>query len=145
MAGAYTHATPSLLRCITNPKLEREHRLDREAAIKDCYERYKSSLTKDLCYKTLKRVVIPMDSFTLTDNIRNICFYEAGPPASDFQSCLKESRQFTKASEHDEAVFYCYQQFQDKISKKDCLKAADQLIYPGKEDYLRQHCMNNSN
>lgn len=143
--GLHVQAADTLLKCITHPRLEREHRLDREAAILACYERFKPSLQKDLCYKTLKRIVMPMDSFSLTDRVRNICFYDAGPAAKDIASCLKESRQFVKAAEHDEAVFYCYQQFQDSMSTKDCLKTADQLIFPGKEDYLRQHCLRHAN
>lgn len=77
----------------------------------------------------------------MSEEINSICFYET-TPAKDMNSCLAETKKFKNATNHDEAVFYCYQQFQDKLTAKDCLKTADQLIYPLKKEYLRQHCHN---
>lgn len=138
-SGPAVAARPEpLLRCLGNKNLRGLHRLDREVALRQCYARYKTS--KKTCYRTLKSVIGPQESLRLTEDIRSVCFYDAQPAARTVEDCVQEAAAFKVAAEHDEAVFYCYQQFQEKIDRRQCLKTARQLIYPAKEDYLTQHC-----
>lgn len=120
---------------------QQEHRLEKEDSIRFCFNKYKTSITKEICYLFLEQRVSKLSLRILNEEISSICFYET-TPAKDMNSCLTETKKFKNATNHDEAIFYCYQQFQDRLTQKDCLKTAEQLIYPLKKEYLRQHCNN---
>ena len=122
----------------------REHRLEKEDSVLFCFNKFKALISKNNCYELLVNKVHPLASTKLNEQVNAICFYET-TPASDLKSCLIETKKFKISGNHDEAVFYCYQQFQDNITLKDCLKTANQLIFPLKKEYLLQHCENNSN
>lgn len=120
-----------------------EHRLEKENSVRACFNKYKSFITKDTCYLFLEKKVSKLSSTRLNEDINSICFYETTLP-KDLNSCLLETKRFKSSSNHDEAVFFCYQQYQDRISQKDCLKTASQMIYPAKKEYLQQHCYNHN-
>lgn len=124
--------------------ISQEHRLEKEDAVKICFEKYKSKIDKNTCYDLIKKKVRSLDSSRLNEDITSTCFYDT-TAAPDINSCLSESKKFKSSNNHDEAVFFCYQQFQEKLGKNECLKAAEQLIFPLKKEYLKQHCNNNSN
>lgn len=123
---------------------EQPHRLEKENSVRHCFNQYKSYINKENCYLFLAQKVSKMSSIKLSEDINAICFYDTSAPKS-LNSCLKETKKFKSSGNHDEAVFFCYQQFQDKISQKDCLTAAEQMIYPFKKEYLRQHCYSYNN
>lgn len=120
---------------------QQEHRLEKEDSVRFCFNKYKESTSKETCYLFFAQKVPKLASTKLNEEINSICFYET-TPAKDMNSCLIETKKFKNAINHDEAVFYCYQQFQDRFKQKDCLKTAEQLIYPLKKEYLQQHCNN---
>lgn len=117
-----------------------QHRIEKENAVRLCFTRYKDFINKDTCYLFLAQKVSKLSSTKLNEDISAICFYET-TPAKDLKACLLESKKFKSSGNHDEAVFYCYQQFQNLITQKDCLNAAEQMIYPFKKQYLQQQCL----
>lgn len=117
------------------------HRLDRLDEIKTCLTRYVSTLSKNECNSLVEKKSSLWGSIKLTEEARLLCFYET-PNGPDIRSCLRDAKKIQDAPRHDEAVFYCYQQFQEKLSLDDCLFTARQMIYPVKMDYLKQHCLN---
>lgn len=120
------------------------HRLEKEEAVKLCFDKLKTKITKNTCYELIKKKVRRLDSSKLNEEITSLCFYET-TAATDINSCITESKKFKSPYNHDDAVFFCYQQFQEKLDKNQCLKAADQMIFPLKKEYLQQHCNSNSN
>ena len=132
-----------LSRCLSLTAYK-QHRLEKEDLIRSCFNQYKLVITKETCHSLLTKKVSKLASTKLSDEINALCFYDT-TPAKDMNACLKDTKKFKSTANHDEAVFYCYQQFQDKLTQNECLKTADQLIYPLKKEYLQQHCNNNSN
>ncbi|MBY0553777.1 hypothetical protein K2P97_04555 [bacterium] len=124
--------------------VSQEHRLEKEDAVKMCFDKHKSKIDKNTCYNLIKKKVSALDSSKLNEEITSTCFYDT-TAAVDINSCLTETKKFKSAYNHDDAVFFCYQQFQEKIGKNECLNAANQLIFPLKKEYLKEHCNNNSN
>lgn len=119
-----------------------KHRIEKEAAIRFCFNKFKSSQSRENCHSLVDKKVSQLGSIRLTEDMRSICFYDT-PPTTSLSSCLKDSRKFRSAGNHDEGVFYCYQQFQEKLSQRDCLKTAKAMIFPAKQSYLEQHCKEN--
>ncbi|MGZ3691985.1 MAG: hypothetical protein ACXVAX_10805 [Pseudobdellovibrio sp.] len=141
-----TFATPvqaaQLEKCLISAA-EQEHRIDKENAVNYCFTTFKEKTTKADCFANIKKFKpLIYNSQSLTNNTTSICFYEAGT-YSNIGDCLKDAGRFNYAGDHDDAVFYCYQSFQETITKKDCLLTADKLIYAGKRDYLKAHCLEN--
>ncbi len=122
---------------------QREHRIDRQENAKFCIDKFKNSITQSACNELVDKNVVPLASTVLTDEMRGLCFYET-TLTTDVGTCLKSAKKFKISANQDEAVFYCYQQFQEKIGKTECLKIADRLIFPAKRDYLKQHCIDNN-
>ncbi len=133
-----TSSAGELAKCLTSATYE-QHRLEKENAIRSCFNSYKTYINKDTCYLFLEKNVTKISSTKLSEEINSICFYET-TVAKDMKSCLIETKKFKTSGNHDEAVFYCYQQFQDAMNRKECLKVAKQMIYPAKKEYLEQHC-----
>ena len=123
--------------------VEQEHRIDKENAVNYCFSAFKDKTTKSHCYENIKKFrSLISSSQSLINSTNATCFYEAGV-FSNISDCLKDTSRFTYAGDHDDAVFYCYQSFQESITKKDCLMTAGKLIYSGKKDYLKAHCLEN--
>lgn len=118
-----------------------EHRLEKENSVRLCFDKYKSLISKESCYSYLDKKVAKLSSTNLSEDIKGLCFYDT-TPAKDLNACATETKKFKVAANHDEALFYCYQQFQENISQKDCLKISGQMIYPSKKNYLKEHCLN---
>lgn len=127
-----------LARCLFTAG-EQQHRLEKENSVRQCFNLYKTYINKETCYLFLDKNVSKLSSTKLNEDINSICFYETTAPR-DLNSCLIETKKFKSSGNHDEAVFYCFQQFQEKITRKECLKAADKMIYPFKKEYLRGQC-----
>ncbi len=124
--------------------IAQEHRLEKEDTVKICFNKSLLKLNKNKCYSLLNKKVKSLGSTKLNEEITSFCFYEISQ-VSDLNSCLSETKKFNTSNNHDEAVFYCYQQFQDKTSYADCIKTANQLIFPLKKEYLTSHCKTNLN
>ena len=118
------------------------HRIDKEDSLYNCLEIHKSNLTKDSCFKKVNKLNNFVHSAQLHTRLKTICFYEAGS-FDTMNSCIKTSSQFELANEHDDALFYCYQSFQETISQTQCIGLANRLIFPLKKDYLKRHCLQN--
>ncbi|AGH96255.1 hypothetical protein A11Q_2039 [Pseudobdellovibrio exovorus JSS] len=139
--SAVSPQNDSLGTCLSQNISRNQHRLDKEDNARQCFEANKEQLSKQACYHYLRKVIEPLDSIRLSNDLRTLCFYEALPLPTTIEACLSETKRFENASAHDEAVFYCYQQFQNQIDQKTCLKTAKLLIFPQKENYLTQHCL----
>lgn len=116
------------------------HRLDRLDEVKNCLTRYATTLSKNDCHSLVEEKSSDWSSIKLTEEAHSLCFYETSAE-KDIRSCLRYTKKLQDASRHDEAVFFCYQQFQEKLNLDDCLYVARQMIYPVKTDYLKQHCL----
>lgn len=136
-------AATELSRCLTLAK-EHQHRLEKEDSILNCFEKNKQQITRDTCYKSLTKNVIKSVSSKINEQLHSICFYET-TYAKNIDTCTQDTEKFKNTLNHDEALFYCYQQFQEKIIKKDCFKIANLLIYPLKKEYLKQYCERDGN
>lgn len=119
-----------------------EHRIEKEDNVKFCFDKYKSSITQESCYKSIRRNSLLINTSRLHNFTTSVCFYETTNHAS-LEACNQAAKKFKGAAEHDEALFYCYQTFQDKVSRKDCLKTSEKMIFPAKKEYLKRHCLNN--
>lgn len=117
-----------------------EHRLDKENAVNYCFTRYKDSTNKKTCFGLVKKFKVLINNQRLLNRSTQVCFYEAGA-FSNIKECLKETKRFAYAVDHDDAVFYCYQTFQDSTNKQQCLATAKEMIYFAKRDYLKNHCL----
>lgn len=115
------------------------HRLDKENNIFYCFDKYRTTTVQNSCFTNLDNMSSKVVSIKLAEEIRSICFYET-TPFKDLNSCMKEVKRFKNTANHDEAIFFCFQEFQNKINQKECLKTAKQLIYPSKKDYLIKYC-----
>jgi hypothetical protein len=119
----------------------RGHRLDREEAVRGCFVNMKSFLSRNECFSSVRKNRSAQASVSLNEDLKSLCFYET-TSYKDVNECVRESRRFVSAGDRDEAVFYCYQIFQDKLSKKQCLQTAKSLIFAAKREHLSQHCLN---
>lgn len=126
-------------RCLAQAEVK-IHRLDKLDEVKNCLARYAATMSKSNCYSLIEKKSPDWSSIKLTEEARLLCFYET-PTTKDIRSCLRYTEKLQDATRHDEAVFYCYQQFQENLSLDDCLLTARQMIYPVKTDYLKQHCL----
>lgn len=133
--------TAGLNKCLAQATY-REHRLEKEDSIRNCFNNHKSALKREVCYKNATKSVNLVHSTTLLNDLISTCFYET-ESFQNLKDCLVDTDKFKNASAHDEAVFYCYQTFQDKMTKKDCSETAEALIFPAKKNYLSRHCMEN--
>ena len=116
------------------------HRLDREDAVKACFEKNKSLIKHEDCFKQARANRSAQSSESLKEDLKAICFYETSG-YDGINDCLLQSRRFRSSNERDEAVFYCYQIFQDKLNSKKCLRVAENLIFAAKREHLTQHCI----
>jgi hypothetical protein len=139
LMGSIT-TTENINQCLSKAQ-SLSHRLDRLDEIKACLTRHVSGLSKNECHSLVEKKSSLWGSIKLTEEARLLCFYET-PSGPDIRTCLRDAKKIQDASRHDEAVFYCYQQFQEKLSLDDCLFTARQMIYPVKMDHLKQHCLN---
>jgi hypothetical protein len=130
-----------LEKCLSNVNNE-VHRLDRESAVSSCFTKHTAAMTKPNCYTTIEKFKPLISSSRLYKQAVGNCFYEAASFAK-MSDCMKDTDKFRNAAEHDEAVFFCYQTFQDKIDKNACIKTAKRMIFPPKRDYLLNHCIQN--
>lgn len=119
-----------------------QDRIEKEDTIRFCFDKYKKNITRKSCYSGLVRVASKVNSTRLSEDIKSICFYETGS-FKDLKDCLKETENFKNSTNHDEAVFSCFQDFQDVMTKKDCLTTANRLIYPQKKEHLNRYCNSN--
>lgn len=138
----YFFSTPALAtelsRCLSTTS-HQEHRLEKEDTILHCFNQYKKTLSYEGCSAALAKVKSKMSSTKLTEEIKSICFYET-TTSKDMNSCMARTKLFKNSSNHDEAIFYCYLQYQNRMTKSDCNKTANKLIFPLKKAYLKQHC-----
>ena len=116
-----------------------DHRLNRFDATLECFQKSKNAVSSDSCFLAVQNLKPGQTSIELNERLRSHCFYEA----SQFKTvelCLAKAEIFQLAINHDEAVFECYNQFQENLNQKQCLKLSELLKYPAKKDYLDAHC-----
>jgi hypothetical protein len=134
-SGSYAR---SFSQCVSSAN--NQHRFEREESLVDCFQQFKGLLGSDNCYAQIKKLKSVQRSERLSEQLKMICFYDA----SIFQSaphCLARAVEFGDADSHDEAIFECFNQFQEKLNRKSCIEMSSKLIYPSKKDYLLQHCL----
>lgn len=119
-----------------------EHRIDRMENIRNCFETEKKNLTAETCLAVVNQKIRDKYTTRFEDELRSICIYETTSLAS-LEKCEVQADKFRSSYNHDDAIFFCFQQFQEKLSKKQCLNSAAKLIFPLKRDYLKQHCKDN--
>lgn len=113
-----------------------QHRLEKENTLRNCFQEFKGEISRDLCFQSLAKFKI---SGSLKENIKSVCFYET-TMAKNFNGCMLETKKFNSSYDHDDAIFFCIQQFQDNVTAKDCMGAAEQMVFPLKKQHLVQHC-----
>lgn len=141
ISTSYSFAANSFQNCI-NKAEQKKHITDQMNETQDCFYQNKNYLNVNLCYKELEKNKVAKKSLDLTEDLKELCFYQT----TEFDSashCLKKAILFRNADDHDEAIFQCYQQFQSKLNKQQCISISKALIYPAKKDYFLQHCLNN--
>lgn len=132
-----------LNQCLSSINFQ-EHRLEKEKTIRYCFNKYKAEIRRKNCFQNIETLFKNKKSIALRDSLNAICFYET-TSVLNMKDCLNESKKFNNSNNHDEAVFYCVQQFQDNLSQKDCQSAAEQLMYPLKKSYLMRYCETHEN
>ncbi len=124
---------------LTRPKL---FRLEKEESIKNCVELNKAKIDQNTCFSKVKNLKTWVHSTELQTQMTATCFYDTQQFKS-VASCTQAARNFSFASDHDEAIFYCYQIFQENLNQNQCIDLADKMIFPLKKDYLKRHCLQN--
>lgn len=124
---------------LSKPKL---YRLEKEESIKSCFELNKANIDQDTCFEKAKDIKNWVHSTQLQNQMLSTCFYDTKPFKS-VAKCTAAARNFPLASDHDEAIFYCYQIFQENLNQNQCVDIADKMIFPLKKDYLKRHCLQN--
>ena len=135
-ANTLNAANNSILNTCLNKSSSYTHRLEKENTIRNCFQDLKNHISRDNCFSSLDKFKV---SNGLSEELKSICFYET-TLAKNFKGCLTETKKFKGSYNHDDAIFFCVQQFQDNVTSKDCLGAANQMIFPLKKQYLVQHC-----
>jgi hypothetical protein len=115
------------------------HRLEREDAVARCFTSFTQMTGKDACFGHIEKYKSLVNSTRLQNLALNSCFYES-TGYKTMQDCMGDTKLFKKASDHDEAIFFCYQSFEERLSKQECSNTAKKLIFPAKRDYLLNHC-----
>ena len=139
--GLQAHSAASLEGCLQKSN-SIEHRLERQDATRACFSLVTSGLKKETCFSILTRHKQLLNTSQLQQTGTSACFYESSAHTS-IKDCLNSSTKFKGGVDHDEAVFFCYQNFQEKLSKKDCLMTAEHMVFSAKRDYLVRHCLQN--
>lgn len=124
---------------LSKPKL---FRLEKEESIKNCFELNKANMDQDTCFAKAKNLKNWVHSTQFQTQMISICFYDTKPFKS-VASCIRAADNFSFANDHDEAIFYCYQTFQENLNQNQCISLADKMIFPLKKDYLKRHCLQN--
>lgn len=116
-----------------------DHRLSRFDATLECFQKSKNAVNSDSCFLSVQNLKPGQTTIELNERLRSYCFYDASQFKS-IKSCLAKAATFQLAINHDEAVFECYNQFQENLNQKQCLKISELLKYPAKKEYLEAHC-----
>jgi hypothetical protein len=122
---SFAATTSSLERCLSN-NLETP---------KTCAEKNIKNLTLNNCFNEAEN----LKSNLSKENLKQFCFYQV----SEFptlSTCLNSTEKMTIALNHDEAVFECVRQFQDRISESQCRKISVKLKYSEKSQHLNRLC-----
>lgn len=101
----------------------------------DCLKKYVKNINLESCYSSLQSV----RSQNAQEKIKNFCFYQI----SDFpnlKNCVTKATKFYEAENKDHALFECYLQFSQSISKSSCRQIADHMIYPDKKNHMNNIC-----
>ena len=116
------------------------HRLEREEAVGRCFTSFTQMTGKDACFGHIEKFKSLVSSTKLSNLALNSCFYESAAYKT-MQECMGDTKLFKTASDHDEAIFFCYQNFEERLNKDECTSAAKKLIFPAKREYLLSHCL----
>jgi hypothetical protein len=118
------------------------HRIEREDAVARCFTNFTQTTGKDACFGHIEKFKSLVSSSHLNSLALNSCFYESVSYKS-MRDCMQDTKLFKNANDHDEAIFFCYQTFQDRVNKEECTQAARKLVFPAKREYLLNHCLEN--
>lgn len=116
------------------------NRLEREDAVARCFTSFTQMTGKDACFGHIEKYKSLVNSTRLQNLALNSCFYES-TGYKTMQDCMGDTKLFKKASDHDEAVFYCFKSFQERLNKDECTNTAKKLIFTAKREYLLNHCL----
>lgn len=116
------------------------HRLEREDAVARCFTSFAQITGKDACFGHIEKFKSLLTTARLKGLALNGCFYESSAYRT-MQDCMSDTKLFKTASDHDEAVFFCFQSFEQRLNKTECTNTAKKLIFPAKRDYLMNHCL----
>lgn len=117
-----------------------DHRLNRFDATFECFQKGKGAISSDSCFLAVQNLKPGQTTIEMNERLRSYCFYDASQFKS-IKSCLNKANTFELAINHDEAIFECYNQFQENLNQKQCLKISELLKYPAKKEYLEAHCL----
>lgn len=120
--------------------LRKGHRLNRIDATYMCFIKNKNLINSEMCFSSVQNLKPGQTSIELNEKLKSLCFYEVSL-FKNIKSCLQKAPVFTLAINHDEAILECYNQFQENLNQKQCLKISKLLKYPSKKDYLAAHCL----
>ena len=134
-------ASEKLKKCLDSSVFH-EHRIEKEENVMFCFDQFKNLISKADCFSTIESHPNLISTYRLKLYTQNICFYDS-KPHENLNTCLKDAERFGRATEHDNALFYCYQIFQEKTSQKECLGVAKKMKFPVKKNYLENHCLKN--
>ena len=139
LASSYNLMGQTLEKCLASAAYH-SHRLDKENTLSYCFNKYKEQVSKKNCFSQIKKYKVLINNQRLLNQTNQVCFFEAGV-FNNLKDCLNETKRFNSAVDHDDAVFYCYQSFQDSTSTKQCLDTANKMIFAAKKEYLKNHCL----
>ena len=104
------------------------------------FNQYAPKITQEKCNSLNKKIISKLDSSLISENTSLICFYETNNSYTSLNACIEQTKKLKNPYNHDDALFYCYQQFQEKMTLAECLKTSKKMIFPTKQDYLAGHC-----
>lgn len=140
MMSTHVFASP-IEQCLSQIS-SKHHIIESEDLILSCFNKYKDSIGSNLCFQLANKSKKIKKSFSLTEKIKSICFYESSI-FQNISSCLLKTKEFKNAESRDESVFDCYRQFQSSLTQQQCFTVVPYLTYPSKKEYMQQQCYNN--
>ena len=132
VAQATTPPAPAVVHCQVSAKNDLA-RDQRDAQRMECLKQSKVKLSIPVCLK----IASSMEYSTAAEEARLYCLQTFVQTA---QQCFAITKTMEYPDSGDESRWDCLRRFAKSLSKKQCLKAADQMSYPANADRAEEFC-----
>lgn len=115
------------------------HIVTREEQVRTCFKNNKKNISANLCFRAVAQDPLVAKSINFKEEMNSFCFYQVAQFSTP-RECMAKIQIFSSADNRDEAVFSCYQKFQNQIGRQLCLQMSEQMVFDEKKDHLQNRC-----